>query len=74
MCLHEKEKKTMNYEFSNVKPMFPKGGKDFSLRVRIAEEDKDRFYRICEERGMTPSKVLRMLVSNWCDTVEGRKV
>ena len=64
----------MNYEFSNVIPIYPKGGKDFSLRVRIAEEDKDRFYRICEERGMTPSKVLRMLVSNWCDTVEGRKV
>ncbi len=64
----------MNYESSNIKPMYPKGGKDFSLRVRIAEEDKDRFYRICEERGMTPSKVLRMLVSNWCDTVEGRKV
>ena len=63
-----------NYDFSNVKPMYPKGGKDFSLRVRIAEEDKDRFYRICDERGMTPSKVLRMLVSNWCDTVEGRKV
>lgn len=54
----------MNYDFSNVKPMYPKGGKDFSLRVRIAEEDKERFYRICEERGMTPSKVLRMLVSN----------
>lgn len=64
----------MKYDFSNIKPMYSKGGKDFSLRVRIAEEDKERFYRICEERGMTPSKVLRMLVSNWCDTVEGRKV
>jgi hypothetical protein len=70
----ERRRRKMNYDFSNVKPMYPKGGKDFSLRVRIAEEDKERFYRICDERGMTPSKVLRMLVSNWCDTVEGRKV
>lgn len=40
--------------------------KDVSLRIRINEAEKDTFYTICTNMGMTPSKVVRKLIEEFC--------
>lgn len=59
MNLDRKYELESDYDYINP------GGKDFSLRVRINQKDKEKFYRICAKRGITPSKVLRNLVANF---------
>lgn len=40
--------------------------KDVSLRIRINGAEKDAFYTICTNMGMTPSKVVRKLIEEFC--------
>ena len=39
--------------------------KDVSLRIRINGAEKDAFYTICTNMGMTPSKVVRKLIEEF---------
>ena len=48
-----------------------KDNKEVSLNVRINSEEKEIFYQICQRLGMTPSKVVRKLLEEFCeDNVE----
>ena len=40
--------------------------KDVSIRLSLIGAEKDVFYTICTNMGMTPSKVVRKLIEEFC--------
>lgn len=48
--------------------------KECSVRVRINNKDKQEFYQICQNMGMTPSKVIRKLIEEFCEGNEGKEI
>ena len=39
--------------------------KECSLRVRVSVKEKRLFYEVCENQGMTPSKVIRQMMKEY---------
>ena len=50
-----------------------KDNKEVSINVRVNDKDKRIFYQICEQMGMTPSKVVRKLLEEFCENNAGKK-
>lgn len=50
-----------------------KNNKEVSINVRVNDKDKRIFYQICEQMGMTPSKVVRKLLEEFCENNAGKK-
>ena len=42
--------------------------KDSILKLRIAEEDYDKFQEVCERKGKTMSEVLRSFISSYSNS------
>ena len=57
----------------NIQKIEDKDLKECSVRVRINDKDKQHFYQICQNMGMTPSKVIRKLIEEFCEDNEGKK-
>ena len=57
----------------NMQKIEDKDLKECSVRVRINDKDKQNFYQICQNMGMTPSKVIRKLIEEFCENNEGKK-
>ncbi len=47
--------------------------KETSLPVRLETEQRERLYRVCEELGLTPSIIVRMLVKSLCEYADRNK-
>lgn len=57
----------------NMQKIEDKDIKECSVRVRINNKDKQEFYQICQNMGMTPSKVIRKLIEEFCEGNEGKR-
>ena len=57
----------------NMQKIEDKDTKECSVRVRINDKDKQEFYQICQNMGMTPSKVIRKLIEEFCEDNEGKR-
>ena len=57
----------------NMQKTEDKDLKECSVRVRINDKEKQTFYQICQNLGMTPSKVIRKLIEEFCEENEGKK-
>lgn len=43
---------------------------DAVIRCRVTKEFRDRLYTICESQAVSPSMLMRLLLTQWLDEVE----
>lgn len=63
----------MLFKEENMQKIEEKDNKEVSINVRVNDKDKRIFYQICEQMGMTPSKVVRKLLEEFCENNAGKK-
>lgn len=63
----------MLFKEENMQKIEDRDNKEVSINVRVNDKDKRIFYQICEQMGMTPSKVVRKLLEEFCENNSGKK-
>lgn len=46
--------------------------KDSTIRIRVAVAEKNKFWSVCENQGMTPSRVIRQMMKEYVKQYKNR--
>ena len=53
--------------------MQPDKFKNTFIQIRVTEEEKNTFYKICSDNLMTPAHVIRKLIKDWSEKMSIQK-